>query len=278
MHLALGMYGKVIIYPSDSSPRIYDNGPTYDRQYEYLFSELDQRWNADYTTIGSFLSYEPNIFLMNGKNRSLLYSDSTMTMHGAVGDQLLMRFLNVGYRATRVIFPPEVTAVVHTSDGRVLSSSFETDTLMVYPGERYNVLLEINDASESYVTVDYLSPYRMQFLGREYIPLNDSSFSYIPHNETDTFSDTLGLAVEKVEVSNLRIYPVPSSGKLSIEANEFLSFDYRIYNIQGVQLQSGSESGQLVELNIDALPKGAYILQLSLGEGGFSSFIFTVVE
>ncbi|NDF33953.1 MAG: hypothetical protein EB157_05270, partial [Euryarchaeota archaeon] len=52
MHLALGMYGMVIVYPADSSNRVYTDGPEYDVQHEYLFSDMDARWNADYTAIG----------------------------------------------------------------------------------------------------------------------------------------------------------------------------------------------------------------------------------
>ncbi|MEX2597253.1 MAG: multicopper oxidase domain-containing protein, partial [Salibacteraceae bacterium] len=101
MHLALGMYGMVIVYPADSGKTIYDDGPAYDRQHAYLLSDMDARWNKDYTAIGSFLSYNPDLFLMNGKNKQLIYQDTNMVMKGELGDQLLMRLLNVGYRVNR---------------------------------------------------------------------------------------------------------------------------------------------------------------------------------
>ena len=64
MHLTLGMYGMVIVYPTDSSKSIYDGGPFYDRQYEFLLSEMDARWNSDYTSIGTFLSFDPDLFFL----------------------------------------------------------------------------------------------------------------------------------------------------------------------------------------------------------------------
>ena len=49
------------------------------------------------------------------------------------------RFLRV-----RVIFPSGLNAQVVSSDGRPLSNIELTDTVLIYPGERYGVIAEGN--------------------------------------------------------------------------------------------------------------------------------------
>jgi len=269
MHLTLGMYGMVIVYPSDSSNRIYDGGPTYDKQYEYLLSEMDSRWNTDYTSIGSFLTFDPDLFLLNGKNRSLVYNDPNMIMQGSIGDQLLMRTLNVGYRVNRLIFPNEIKAQVYTSDGRVLSEPFVTDTLIVYPGERFSILAEVLDESPSYVSVDYLDPYRLKFLGRDYIPINDSSFTYIEPQIEDTDTDTIGVGTEQVNTFPIVIYPNPANEELHLVSGLYDFLGCRISDLQGRSVYSKKLGERQEVIDISDLKPGSYFLLLEMDNGGF---------
>lgn len=262
MHLALGMYGKVVIYPEDGSNKIYTNGPTFDRQYEHLFSELEARWNMDYTAIGSFLTYSPDVFLVNGKNHQLIYEDTSVSMQGNLGDDLLMRLFNVGYRTNRVIFPEQVTATVYTSDGRVLENSFETDTLLLHPGERYSVLLNVLDTTATYVSVDYLSPYRMQFLGREYIPLNHAGFNYIPPMIEENDSDTIGVGIHTLADKRLLLYPNPASESLFIEATGANLASVQIHDMQGRLVLFQDRLQRRLSLDISQLSDGMYCVSV----------------
>ncbi|HAQ69964.1 multicopper oxidase domain-containing protein [Salibacteraceae bacterium] len=269
MHLTLGMYGMVIVYPTDSSKSIYDGGPFYDRQYEFLLSEMDARWNSDYTSIGTFLSFDPDLFLIKGKNRSLIYNDSNLVMTGEVGDQLLMRALNVGYRVNRLIFPTAIRAEVHTSDGRVLDAPFETDTLIVYPGERYSILAEVLDSDPSWVSVDYLDPYRLKFLGREYIPINDTAFSYIIPQVVDNDTDTIGVGLSNTPISSVVIFPNPASEELNLKSG-LHQFQYGIVSdIQGRVLISKNLENYFEVISLKELQPGNYFIQLQMEDGSY---------
>ncbi len=265
MHLALGMYGMVIVYPADSSNRVYTDGPEYDVQYEYLFSDMDARWNADYTAIGGFLTYDPDLYLINGKNKHLLYADSNVHILGGIGQQHLMRFLNVGYRVNRVIFPPELNAVVHTSDGRVLEP-FEVDTLTLYPGERYSVLAEVLDTAASFVSVDYLDPYRLRFLGREYIPVNDEDFEFIPTVLNDTLSDTIGLGIEEEAAPDVLLFPNPANSELFISSTHPYT-QVKIFDHVGRQVLEEDLSVGTSRLILPEMPAALYFVRISDGRG-----------
>lgn len=269
MHLALGMYGMVIVYPSDSGNRIYDNGPLYDIQHEYLFSDMDARWNMDYTAIGGFLTYDPDLYLINGKNKFLLYADSNIHVKGPVGQQHLMRFLNVGYRVNRVIFPPELNAAVHTSDGRPVPS-FVTDTLVLYPGERYSVLAEIMDTSASYVSVDYLDPYRLQYLGREYIPVNNEDFEFIPYSEVDDLQDTIGLSTNQPQKIDVRVYPNPTKGRLNFESTTTIVEVY-VSNLLGQRSEVVIVPGKNGAIDLEYAEPGIWWVELHDQNGMFTT-------
>lgn len=267
MHLTLGMYGMVIVYPTDSSKRIYNNGPLYDRQYEFLMSEMDARWNSDYTRIGSFLSFDPDLFLLNGKNRSLIYNDTNMVMRGDVGDQLLMRALNVGYRVNRLIFPNEIQATIHTSDGRVLDEPFVTDTLIVYPGERFSIMVEVLDDAPSFVAVDYLDPYRLKFVGREYIPINDTAFAYIEPQIIDSDNDTIGVGIQDMESAAIMVFPNPAVDELHLVSTNEAFKSCTIIDFQGRVLAIKPLSNHYEILSLKELNPGSYILLIEMRNG-----------
>ena len=268
MHLALGMYGMVIVYPTDSSNRIYDNGPTYDSQYEFLLSDLDARWNTDYTKIGSFLSYAPDMFLINGKNKSIWYADTNSNMQGAVGERLLMRLLNVGYRVNRVIFPSEVDAVVHTSDGRPLPQPFSTDTLILYPGERFSVLTEILDETPTYARIDWLDPYRLSYLGSEYIPINNPDFQFIPFEEDNSLLDSIALSNSSLDEKQVvKLFPNPVVDHFVISSDRSIA-EINVYNYSGqfVTSQVG-QSSNIQWVNADSWTPGIYFIEMLTDQG-----------
>src|SRR5690606_37960743 len=109
-------------------------------------------------------------------------------------------------------------AVVHTSDGRVLDQAFEADTLIVYPGERFNVLAEVLDTSAASVWVDYLDPYRLKFLAREYIPLNDADFEYIDPVIVENDADTIGYGMHENQGAQALVYPNPAKDQVFIQS------------------------------------------------------------
>lgn len=272
MHLSLGMYGSVIVYPSDSSKRPYDGGPTYDRQYHYLLSDMDARWNEDYTSIGSFLSYDPDLFLINGKNKRLIYNDSSMILTGDLDDTLLLRLLNVGYRVNRVVFPDELEATVVTSDGRVLDEAFQTDTLFLYPGERYSVICQVMDTNKSSVKVDYLDPFRLAFLGREYIPLNDTSFVFLPYQEQLNAPDSIGVGhAELVYDLGFEVYPNPARETVVIHS-PYDKSRIQVFDLNGNLILDQTVGQGRTHIDVSDFPVGLLLFRLESVTRGSASF------
>ncbi|MEX2597328.1 MAG: T9SS type A sorting domain-containing protein, partial [Salibacteraceae bacterium] len=173
-----------------------------------------------------------------------------------------------GYRVNRVVFPPELKAVVHTSDGRVLDQAFESDTLIIYPGERFSVLAEVLDTAASYVSVDYLDPYRLKHLGRDYIPLNDVDFEFIPYSETDNDPDSIGVGEAFVHRSELSLYPNPFSGHLTLSVNNDYVENVRVFDLQGREVLTIETNQQRTQqINTSGLPNGIHILRIKLASG-----------
>lgn len=268
MHLALGMYGMVIINPADSSKRVYTNGPEYDREYAFLMSEIDSRWNENYTSIGSFLSYNPDLYLINGKNRQSIYQDTNMLLTGALGDQLHLRLLNVGYRVNRVIFPEELEAIVHTSDGRVIEP-FSADTLIIYPGERYSVLAEVLDVKSSFVSVDYLDPYKLKFLGRDYIPFNNDTFKFVEPDVLQQDNDTIvfGVGMEKKLANEILLFPNPAKAEMNLVSRLGVVSKMSIVNLHGEVIKVAYPNSHIVYMDLSDFQSGIYMVEVGLNNG-----------
>ena len=80
---------------------------------------------------------------------------------------------------TDKIFPAGLRPQVLTSDGRVLDHNYSIDTFEIYPGERYSLLLQANQLLQDSIEVQYLSMYRKEYWGTEFIPIEVNALSPI---------------------------------------------------------------------------------------------------
>ena len=190
-----------------------------------------------------------------------------MVINGSIGDQHLMRLLNVGYRPNRFIFPSALKATVIMSDGRVLPSSFVADTLILYPGERYSVMAEIMDDAPSYVSVDYLDPYRLSFLGREYIPVNDGSFEYFAPSIVDNMTDTIGLSTAEKNAPAFKLFPNPAKSEVWISSVGDPLKRLEVYDGSGERVLDVEPLTELHQLRTTDWPTGLYAVKVTFGSG-----------
>lgn len=152
LHLSMGMYGSFIVYPNTDQDQIYTNGPSYTKEYVWMGSELNRTWTDNPTSPGAFYLYEPTDFLLNGKSGSQLNSTRVV---GNKEDTIAMRLSNMGYGLIRYIFPQGSNTEIHMSDGRALPQMITNDTVEVYSGERYTVLLNPDQDLDDQVRVEY---------------------------------------------------------------------------------------------------------------------------
>lgn len=90
------------------------------------------------------------------------------------------------------------------------------------------------------------------------------------------FEISVFTSVEDVRSENLTlsVFPNPVQQRLILRADEALSanYQYKLYNIQGEQILSGSMNGAYAEINVDFLPSATYILQVSSGNAELKTF------
>jgi FtsP/CotA-like multicopper oxidase with cupredoxin domain len=89
-----------------------------------------------------------------------------------VDQTLLLRLVNIGgYLPHRFLFNG-LPATVVSSDGRPLPVQEMVEELTVYPGERYDVIIEPETAGNYQVEIEYLSIYDESVQGTASVPIS----------------------------------------------------------------------------------------------------------
>lgn len=240
LHLMMGMYGSFIVERPDN--RVFAGGPRYDRDYDYLGSELDQSWNDDFTMTGPFYNFEADHFLLNGKSGQQIYNDTGMHVQLTAGDTVLLRLLNVGYGIHTYEFPPAVQARVVGSDGRALPQTFSTTALDLYPGERYSVLLTTGSSQP----IDHI-----RVLYKTMIERTIKGFNNIPIN---TDQAPVGVAVSN---SRPALYPNPVQHTLLLSVMD-RPLSWRVFSATGQLIATG----QSATIATTDWPAGWYMVEV----------------
>lgn len=76
---------------------------------------------------------------------------------------------------------------------------------------------------------------------------------------------------EMLNDRDIRIYPNPTKGQLTVEVTGEGTCQFDIYNISGQQVLTTQSSSIRVSLDISSQPNGLYILRITTGEGGHST-------
>ena len=209
IHLQMGMYGGIRV--SDVSNEITPGGPVYINSYNFLSSDLFAYWHPDIVQ---------DYFMINGSESQQIsqYDNNNIVCNAETS--VALNLFNIGYSITRYIFPEELNTTVYTSDGRALPNSFDTDTLLIYPGERYSALISpIVDIQDS-IIVDYLDMYEFALLSSNYIlvNINPLGINYSQKRENYLFPNPSATIVNlqlSEENLNKKIYLMDSHGKLA---------------------------------------------------------------
>lgn len=178
MHLTMGMYGLLVVrHPGNV---LFDGGPAYVHERLFLSSDLEVRVNDDPLMAFPFHEIRPDRFLLNGLSGAQILADTTMHVDARVGEPVLFRVANIAYSVVRYVFPPGTNATVHMSDGRPLPTAFTTDTLELYPGERFSVLLEPTSAMEDTIFVEHYSMINGELVGVNALPMRIKALPGLP--------------------------------------------------------------------------------------------------
>ena len=163
IHVQMGMYGLVVVRPKNGEPSAWTGGPTFDKSYNWLFSEVDPFWHDSipkHDPIADTIhvpSYKPAYFLINGKSESQLSKDDSIPISGQAGEKIYLRTGSIGFFYQRIIFPSWVKAKKIDSDGRPFEAAIESDTIEIAPGERYGIMLESTNSGNDVIKVEFIN-------------------------------------------------------------------------------------------------------------------------
>lgn len=264
LHLQAGMYGPIIIRPSDGSNTTWDGGYAFDTETMLFMSEIDTFWHTDsildheHDTLATHDSldipiYNPDFFLINGFSDQQL--EDTVEVDTKTDFVNYLRLVNIGYCTNRVIFPAGFNAQLIDSDGRPLPTPLNQDTVYVYPGERYGVLGESNMALLDSIQVDYLDMMTGTLKNTQYVKLNIQVPNEIKEHETDIELQLMPNPVQE----NLIAQVQSNGGEATIRITSIAG---SLVKSEVVQLVAGTS---VLELNLANLEAGSYVLSIVLG-------------
>ena len=245
LHVQGGMYGLLIVKPKSNPNLTWENGYEFDNEYAWLMSEVDTNWHHDsiinhphdpQAMTHMILDYKPQHFMVNGKSEAQL--DATPII-ASVGEKVYMRLANIGYYANHVIFPSGMNAQIISSDGRPLPNVVNSDTVKVYPGERYGVLLEADAEFNDVVQIDYVNLNTQQITNTQEVDLTVEGF----------------IGVEELtNVQNL-VYPNPASNEVRLP----LEGTWSVCDLTGREV--AKLHSEDVNYSVSHLKKGTYVLR-----------------
>ncbi|GGL87713.1 hypothetical protein GCM10010840_27120 [Deinococcus aerolatus] len=129
LHLDMGMYGALIVEPSDSASVIWTS------EHTLILDEWDSRQDPE----NPVHHVVPNYFLVNGRASPLIPDLPILP-----GDVSLLRLINMGYDVHSMHLHG-VTFLIVAKDGHDLPQPYKADTLLIGPGERYDLLVKGRD-------------------------------------------------------------------------------------------------------------------------------------
>lgn len=246
IHLQAGMYGLIIVRPSDGSTTMnWDNGETYNREFALLATEIDTVWHNDTILDHEHMegmplyvpeTFKPQYFMINGLSGTQL-TDPSNHLYVQPNDKVYMRLANIGYYGVRFIFPEALNTRTVSSDGRPLPVEVFSDTVDVFPGERYESFVQPGE--------DLLYPFIVEHFNLNTQVVESQQTMYLHTSLADL-----------VDLSDFVPYPNPTNGLLNI--SELEPKNYKVYSIDGkVMLQNSGYQVDLKNLN-----PGTYFLQV----------------
>ncbi len=243
-HISMGMYGMIVVLNSPEVNLIYSGGPSFNKSYNFLSSDFDLNINNNPTSPGPFHEYDADYFMVNGKSGVQLYDNTENLIEMAAGDSVLLRIGNMGYTVANYIFPSEANAIIYTSDGRVLPNAVDSDTVTLYPGERFGVLLTPTTTITDWLVVENQNITDLSPIGTNYIGINR-------YNHPNSIEEPENLAME--------LYPNPTTDQLNIQV-EHKESPYTLINQYGKVVKRGTFFKGLNSFSCADLDNGIYLL------------------
>lgn len=267
IHVQAGMYGLIIVKPTDGSNTTWDGGYAYEKEYAYFMSEIDTTWHRDDVLLHDhdpnqtihkveIPTYDPQFFLINGFSDQQL-EENDVRIDGLVNETNYLRLANIGFYGVRVILPNMLQANVVASDGRPLPSEEISDTIVVMPGERYGVLIKASGEFEGNINYEYFSLNTNQVKNTQQVPVK--------------IEGTVGWYDVEFAQMQFELAPNPANGasKVTVDLPKNSLVEILITDLQGklvatVESRLYYAGEHQINLPIKKLKAGNYFVQLRL--------------
>jgi len=256
IHVQAGMYGLLVIKPKGLDGETWKNGYGFSRDYNFLLSEIDTVWHKSRVLDHSdnhdsivIPEYNPQYFLCNGA------SDSQMNLGDSIEfveeSTAYLRFANIGNHGNQIVFPEALDVQLISSDGRPLPTKMEVDTLRMYPGERYGVL--VHSFGVSFDTI------RMN-----YVDLNNGRL--LSTNRIAYKAVKVGSSAN-VKNEIVQVYPNPTNGQIQINAHSTIR-SIEVFNLFGIRQDFQVASSDQTQISIPpSAENGIYFLKIRMSNG-----------
>ncbi len=246
LHLTMGMYGMIVVNNYPDSLRLFDGGPKFTKQYSFITSDMDKDWNLNPLSINPMFSFRANYFMVNGLSGNQLYTSNSdhIESYYSNTDTTVLRLSNIGYSKVRYIFPEELNAKAYMSDGRVLTQSFDCDTLEIHPGERYSIVLIPEMDIDTDIFVEYY----------------EARNGELQHTNRIRLNRNLGLDEDDLSAENVLIYPNPTKGLFYFRTPD-TGKELYVFDLSGKKVYGEKIHQYSTPINLDDLKKGMYILK-----------------
>jgi FtsP/CotA-like multicopper oxidase with cupredoxin domain len=150
----LGLHGALVVAPAGAGGVPFAGGPRFVREHVWVFSCLDPRW-GDRARRGRRIdpdSFEPRVFLINGRFGDFSSEALGTAAHGRVGEPALIRMVNAGLMVKSIHFHGNHVRVL-ARDARPPVVAMNKDTVFVDRGEVVDVLLPFDAPPDAFPPV-----------------------------------------------------------------------------------------------------------------------------
>jgi FtsP/CotA-like multicopper oxidase with cupredoxin domain len=242
LHLTMGMYGMLLVTRPDGT--LWEGGPAYDRDVPLLFSDLDRSVNEAPTAAYPFHTIRPDYFMVNGLSGASLTNSEVAA--AVAGERVALRLASMAYAQITCRFPSAWNAEVAMSDGRPLPEAWSPDSLVLYPGERYTVLIEAPEETGTSMEVDYISMVTGAEESTQIVVLNT----------------TLTAVEETPKRHELVAFPNPASDRVH---TAMPAGHWSVFNALGALQASGVAAPGTWTVSVADWPSGIYTLRHETG-------------
>jgi FtsP/CotA-like multicopper oxidase with cupredoxin domain len=257
IHVQAGMYGMLIVKPKNAPNLSWNNGYEYARDFNYTFSEIDTLWHHDSVLEHSIdhmrvkiPDYNPSYFLANGLSGKQLYTSEIQIVKDKY---TYLRLANIGYYGNRLHFPSDVEATIIDSDGRPLPKPYKSQSLYIFPGERYGVLLKAQQLMSDSIIVDYLNL-------NTRVTKGNASLKLIVTADAGIFEPNN---------NGIQFYPNPVRNELQIESNYHKMKHINVIDVSGKQILGVGDVSESFRTTLNTMDwkAGLYVVQIEFENG-----------